>query len=100
MSNPYPTLLRIDWDFYVNVMINLNKRGMVFEKNELRVIFRFDLCEGAQYTEPNHDYYEDDEIDHIYKLIAWNEDWINPNVDGRISWEKENAYQSDSNEGL
>jgi len=34
-SNPYLELLRIDCAFYMNVIINLKKRSMIIEKNEL-----------------------------------------------------------------
>lgn len=99
-SNPYPTLLKVDWDFDMNAINNLKKQSMVFEKNELRVIVLLDPAEGARYTELNRDYYEDDEIEHIYKLTAWNEDWINTTMDGRINWEKEKSFQSDLDEEL
>ena len=98
--NPYPVLIGIVWAFEMNETINLKNWGMAFENNELRVIVSLDLTKGAQYTEPNHDYYEDENIEHIYKLTTWNEDWINPTVDQRISWEKDNSYQSDSNKEL
>ena len=62
-SNPYPTLLGIDWAFDMNAIINLNKQSMVFEKNELRVIVLLDPTEGVRYTEPVHDYYEYEDIE-------------------------------------
>ena len=31
-SNPYPTLLGIDWAIDMNGIINLKKRKMIFEK--------------------------------------------------------------------
>jgi len=73
---------------------------MVFEKNEHQVIVSLDPTKGAQYTKPNHNYYEDEEIENIYKLTAGNEDWINPNADRRISREKDSSCQSDSDEEL
>lgn len=66
---------------------------MVFEKNELRVIVPLDPTKGEWYTKLKHDYYEDDDVEHIYTLTAQNEDWINPTADGRISWEKDSSYQ-------
>lgn len=41
-SNPYPTLLDIDWEFDMNLVINLKKCNMTFEKKELRVIVPLD----------------------------------------------------------
>lgn len=67
-SNPYPELLEINWDFDMNAIINLKKRRMVFENNGLRVVVPLDLAEGVQYKEPVCDDYDDEDIDHIYKL--------------------------------
>ena len=62
-KNPYPALLGIDWVFYMDVIINLKKQRMTFEKKALRVIAPLDPAEGACYTEPVHDYVEDDDLD-------------------------------------
>jgi len=51
-SNPYPTFHGIDWAFDMNVVINLKKHNMTFEKKELRVIISLDPVEGVQYIEP------------------------------------------------
>jgi len=99
-SNSYPALLGIDWVFDRDVVINLKKRDMTFEKKELRVIVPLDPTKGVRYIEPVGDYYEENDIEHIYKLTVWNEDWINPMVDGRITWEKDKSCNSDSNEEL
>lgn len=73
---------------------------MVFEKNFVRVVIPLDPAEGAWYTEPIHDDYDEKDIDHLYNLTTWDEDWINPTTDGHISWEKDSSCQSDSNEEL
>lgn len=49
--NPYPVLLRIDWEFDMNSVINLKKCNMTFEKKEMRFIVPLDLAKGVQYTE-------------------------------------------------
>jgi len=41
---------------------------MVFKKNDLHVIVMLDTRGGAQYIEPHLDYYEDEDIEHIYML--------------------------------
>ena len=51
-SNPYPTLLGIDWATDMNEVINLKKQKMIFEKKSLCVVVPLDLAEGACYTEP------------------------------------------------
>ena len=81
-SNPYASLLGIDWAFDMNVIINLKKHNMTFEKKELRVIVPLDPSEGVQYIELVYDYYEENDIEKIYKLNTWDEYQINPMMDG------------------
>ena len=57
------------------------------------MIVRLDLVEGEKYTEPVH---KEQDVDHIYKLTVWDEDWINPTADGVLCWEKDNEFFSDS----
>ena len=45
-SNPYPTLLGIDWEIYMNGVINLKKRTMLFERKSLRVVVHWTLQKG------------------------------------------------------
>ena len=65
-SNPYPTLLGIDWAMDMNGIINLKRWKMIFEKKSLRVIVLLDLVEGACYTELVRDEDSNDELDYIY----------------------------------
>ena len=44
---------------------------MAFENNGTRVIVPLDLAEGEQYIEPVRD---EEDVDHIYKLTARDED--------------------------
>jgi len=67
-SNPYPTLLGIDWATDMNGVINLKKCKMVFENKSLHVVIPLDLAEGSSYTELVHDYESDDDLDRIYEL--------------------------------
>ena len=69
-NNPYPVLLRIDWATDMNVVINIKKQKMIFEKKSLRIIVPLDLVEGSHYTEIVCDYESDDDLDYIYKIIA------------------------------
>lgn len=73
-SNPYSVLVGIDWEFDMNTIIYLKKHNMKFEKKELSIIVPLDLVEGAWYTQPVQDYYEEDDIEEIYKLTTWDED--------------------------
>lgn len=97
-NNRYPMLLGIDWATDTNRVINLKKRKMIFEKTSLCVVVPLDLVEGFPYTEPVHNDERNDALDCIYKLITWEQDWVNPTADGRISWEHKRSCTSDSDE--
>ena len=71
----------------------MKKRSMVFENNGTRVIVPLDPVEGERYTESVRN---EEDVDHIYKLTAWDEDWINPTAHGVILWEKDSDYFSNS----
>ena len=49
-STPYPALLGIDWAFENQAIINLKKKTMSFEGNEIQVIGPLDLALGPRYT--------------------------------------------------
>lgn len=51
-SNPYPTLLGIDWATDMNGLINLKKWKMIFERKSLSVVVSLDPTKGPHYTEP------------------------------------------------
>lgn len=50
--------------------------------------------------EPVHDYGSDDDLDCIYKLTTRDQDWVNPTMDGQISWERESSCTSDFDEEI
>lgn len=55
----------------MNLVINLKKRTMSFERKLCRVIVSMDLAEGAHYIELVCDYEEsDNELDKIYKITT------------------------------
>lgn len=65
-SNLYPALLGIEWDFDMDMVINLKKWKMTFERKSLRVVVPLDPAEGARYTELVLDFVEDDgDLDQI-----------------------------------
>ena len=78
-ANPYPVLLELDWAMDMGGVINLKKCSMVFENKGTHIIVALDPAEGVRYTEPA---YEEEEIDHIYKLTARDEDQFNPMDEG------------------
>jgi len=54
----------------MNIVINLKKRKMIFEKKSLHVVIPLGLAEGSRYTESVHEYESDDDLDCIYKITA------------------------------
>jgi hypothetical protein len=73
---------------------------MTFEGDGLWFIAPLDPNEGHRYTEPiteeDHAY----ELDNIYKLTARQQYYINPIVDGNLSWRSDSACSSYSEEAL
>ena len=49
-TNPYPTLLGIDWEIDNKTIINFKKRILSFEDSELRVVAPIDPLEGKRYV--------------------------------------------------
>ena len=56
--------------------------------------------EGSRYTELVCDDESDDNLDCIYKITIWEQDWVNPTTHGRISWERESSYTSNLDEKI
>lgn len=50
-SNPYPTLLGIEWALSNNAIINLKKRQMSFNDGKNRITAPIDPGEGHRYAE-------------------------------------------------
>lgn len=73
-SNPYSTLLGIDWATDMNGVINLKGQKMIFQKRSLHVILPLDRAEGACYTEHVRDEESDDELDCIYQIMGQEQD--------------------------
>ena len=97
---PYPALLGIDWAFNNSTMVDLKKIRMMFERYGLRVIAPLDPNEGQRYTEPIKEEDRAYELENIYKLIARQQDYINPTTDENLSWRSDSACSSDSEEAL
>ena len=96
-ADPYPALLGLDWAIDMGDVINLKERSMVFESKGTHVIVPLDPAEGAWYIEPA---YEEEELDHIYKLSMLHEDQVNPTEEGMPCWEKDSECFSNSDEEL
>ena len=69
-NNRYPVLLGIDWATNKNMVINLKKRKMIFEKKSPCVVIPLEPAEGFCYIELVHGYVSDDNLDCIYKITT------------------------------
>lgn len=100
-KDPYPALLGIDWALYNNAVIDLKKETMAFEVDGTQVVQPLDPYQGPRYTEPTEDSLEDKMLEQIYNLTAGRqEDYINPTVDGSVSWRSIHSFDSDSEEAM
>lgn len=86
VTNPYPTLLGIEWDFDNVAILNLKKRQMRFESEDLIVVTLLDPNEGEHYVELVREDLDKVDLDHFYNVTVKPEDYINPIVDGKLSW--------------
>ena len=99
-SNPFPTLLGIDWAFDNLDVINLKKKQMTFEGHNIRIIAPLDPSMDPCYIEPIRVEEEARDIDDFYKVTSTQDDYINPTANGMLSWRYASSYTSDSDEGL
>jgi len=81
-------------------VINIKKCKMIFEKKPLCIVIPLDPMKGSHYTKLVHDYESDDDLDYIYKITVPEKYWVNPILDGRISWECKNSCTSDFDEEI
>ena len=68
-------------------IINLKKREIIFEGNTMRVIVPLDPIEGVRYIELVKEEYCIAAIGNIYQLKIKERDWVNPSIEGKLSWE-------------
>jgi len=53
----------------MDIVINLKKGKITFERKAFRVVVPLDLAKEARYTDPVHDFVEDDDdLDKVYKI--------------------------------
>jgi hypothetical protein len=97
-TTPYPTLLGLDWAFDNQAIINLKTEKMTFESSEYMVIAPLDPSKAERFVELTC--LDLEEINQLYRTTARTEDYINPTVDGVLSWRSITSCASDSNTGL
>jgi hypothetical protein len=97
-TTPYPALLGLNWEFDNQTIINLKTRKMTFESGEYRVIAPLDPSEGERFVDPT--FLDLEEIGQLYRTTTCNEDYVNPTVDGVLSWQRITSYATDSDTRL
>ena len=99
-TNPYPTLLGIDWAIDNQTIINFKKRILSFEDDEMMVVAPINPLEGQRYVEPVYSEGQGDYLYHIYNVTSLKYDYINPTSDGNLSWRSTSSCTSYSREAL
>ena len=69
-SRSYLALLGIDWAIDNMVVIDLKKRQMTFEDNQIRVIAPLDPFQGPRYIEPIRAEEEVCNMESLYQMTA------------------------------
>ena len=81
-------------------IINLKRRILSFEDDEMRVVSPLDPLEGQRYVEPMFKEGKCDHLDNFYNVTALREDYINPTADGNLRWKCASSCTLDSGEAL
>jgi hypothetical protein len=80
------------------VIIKLKTRNMTFESGEYKVIAPLDPSEDEIFVEPTC--LDLEEINQLYRTTARTDNYINPTVDGLLSWRRIMSCASESDTGL
>jgi hypothetical protein len=67
---------------------------MSFEIDTLHVVSPLDPYEGYRYNDPINEEAWILVIKNIYKITRCNDDYINPTVDGELSWRSVKSYDT------
>jgi hypothetical protein len=81
-SQPYRALMGLKWVTDNQEIIKLKRREMIFEVWDLKVTTPLDPSEGKRYTES----VRESDIEKLYNMTAWMEDYVDPIIDGVLSW--------------
>ena len=66
----------------------------------MRIYSPIDPLEGKIYIEQVYNEGQGDYLDHTYNVTSLKYDYINPTVDGNLSWRSTSSCMSDSGEAL
>lgn len=95
-TNPYRTLLGINWAFDNQVIISPKKRKIVFETEDLRFTAPLDPMKGEWYVEPVKYGFSTTELGNIYNTKMHMEDYVNPTTNEVLSCWSVSSCASDS----
>jgi hypothetical protein len=85
-KDPYPALLRIDWEYENYAIIGLKRDTMMFEVDGIKVVQSLDPCLGPRYIEPVEHNIDLEALDQLYTIkVGTRPYYINPTADGSIS---------------
>ena len=82
------------------VVIDLKKIQMTFEDTQIRVIVPLDPFQGPRYIERIQAEEEARNMDSLYQMTTNQSDYINPTVEGNISWQCDSSCTLDLDVGL
>jgi hypothetical protein len=95
-SQPYPSLMGLEWDFNNHAIIELKMREMIFEFGNLKVTAPLDPSEGKRYIELARG----NDIEKLYNLTVHMEDYVDLTMNGALSWRSIGSCALDSESGL
>jgi hypothetical protein len=95
-NQPYLALMGLEWEVDNQPIINLKRREMIFEVGDLKVIVPLDPSEGKRYTKS----VRKNDMENLYNLTTLMEDYVEPTMDGFLSWRSFNSCASDIEVGL
>ena len=99
-TKQYPALLGMDWAMGNKTIINFKRRILSFEDDEMRVVAPLDPLEGKRYVEPIFNEGQGGHLDNIYNVTVLNKYYINPTMDGNMSWRCMSSCKLDTGEAL
>ena len=101
-AEPYPALLGLGWAIDMGGVIELRKRSIIFEVDGARYVIHLDPAEEERYTRPKElrEAEEKEALDCIYNITTQDQEWIDPNDDGMLCWEKESEYFSNAEDEI
>ena len=85
-TNPYPTLLGINWKIENQIIINFKKRLLTFENGDIIVIPPLDPLEGLRYVKPVKEEYDACDLENIYNISSRLDDYVNPTTNVTLRW--------------